>query len=231
LAKQTPSPLAAPWRELLTEGALRRMGRLASLSSAEVIAWIGEGSEAARPLAKNMECELRVFEDVSELEGTLEEEAAGLIVAPQMARAEGLDATLQRLRPFLRYDGTVGIVCRAWLLEQVPSAVRDFFGRQHAGELRTTKETLANLEQQGYEPLTVELLPEDDWVEHYRRLGESLAKMAPEGVRASESLSADSEELALFSAGGRTTTTLGLFVGRRLDPDAGPRWPRRGFSD
>jgi hypothetical protein len=221
----------APWHELLSEGALRRMSRLASLENGEVIAWIGEGSEAAKPLAKTLSCDLRVFEDVSALEEDLEEGEAALIVAPEMARLTGFDASLAQLRTYLRFDGTVGLVCRAWLGGEVPAPVRDFFGRRHAGELRAVKETLSSLGPQGYEPLTVELLPEEAWVEHYRLLGDALAKLSPNDVRASEALLADSEELTLLTAQGRTTTTLGLFVGRRLDPDAPPRWPRRGFAD
>ncbi len=217
--------------ELLSEGALRRMGRLASLESGEVIAWIGQGSEAAKPLAKHVGCELQVFEAVSDLQSALEDEAAALIVAPELARLIGLDAALTQLRPYLRFDGTVGLVCRAWLGDGVSPAVRDFYGRHHAGELRSVKETLLGLGPLGYEPLTVELVPQEAWVEHFRGLGEALAQIPPDEVRASETLTADSEELALFTADGQAANTLGVFVGRRLDPDAPPRWPRRGFSE
>jgi hypothetical protein len=230
LSEQTPSSSESPWRELVTEGALRRMGRLASLGEAEVIAWIGEGSAAAEPLAKNLECKLRTFEDLAAFEAAHEEDDIGLIVAPELARARGFEHSLQQLRSHLRFDGTVGLICRAWLQDAVSGAVRDFYGRQHAGELRSVKETLASMSPQGFEPLTVELLPEEVWGEHYRHLGVTLAKIPPEELKDSESLRTASEELLLNTTHGRETT-LGLFVGRRLDPDAPPRWPRRGFSD
>jgi hypothetical protein len=239
LSEQTPSspssptfPSAgdSPWRDLLTEGSLRRMGRLASVGAGEVIAWIGEGNKVAQPLAKNLECELHTFEDLAAFEAESGEEEIALIVAPDLARQLGLEQSLQQLRPYLRFDGAMGLVCRAWLQDEVSGAVRDFYGRHHAGELRSVKDTLASVGPLGYEPLTVELLPEEVWAEHYRRLGVELAKTTPEQLRDSEALLAASEELLLNTTHGRETT-LGLFVGRRLDPDAPPRWPRRGFSD
>jgi hypothetical protein len=224
-------PLSPPWVDLVDESALRRLARLASLESGEVIAWIGDGGEAAKPWAKEVGCKLRVFADTAEFEAQIAEEEAALVVSPEAARTVGFDETLGKVRRYLRFDGAVGLVCRAFLGKEVPPRVRDFFGRHHAGELRAVKDTLSRFGAQGYEPLTVEILPEEVWVEYYRRLGEALATETPEGIEKSETLTAQSEELALFTAAGRTATTLGLFVGRRLDPDAPPRWPRRGFSD
>jgi hypothetical protein len=230
LSERAANPLEAPWRELVTEGALRRMARLASLGEGEVIAWIGEGSIAAKPLAKNLECELHTYEDLSAFEAGHKDGEIGLIVAPELAPKEGFELSLQKLRPHLRFDGTVGLVCRAWMQESVSGPVREFYGRHHAGDLHSVKETLAGLGSLGFEPLTVELLPEEVWSEHYRKLGVDLAKNSPEQMRESEALLIANEELLLNTSHGRETT-LGLFVGRRLDPDAPPRWPRRGFSD
>ena len=230
MSERAANSLEAPWRELVTEGALRRMGRLASLGEGEVIAWIGEGSVAAKPLAKNLECELLAFDDLGTFEAKHKDGEIGMIVAPQLAGKEGFEPLLQKLRPHLRFDGTVGLVCRAWMQESVSGPVREFYGRHHAGDLRSVKETLAVLGPLGYEPLTVELLPEEVWSEHYRKLGVDLAKVTPEQMRESEALLIANEELLLNTSHGRETT-LGLFVGRRLDPDAPPRWPRRGFSD
>lgn len=230
MSERTPSSTDSPWRELLTEGTARRMGRLASLGSGEVVAWIGEGSTVARPLVKNLECELRTYEALESFEAEGGNQEIGLIVAPELASRQGLEESLQQLRPHLRFDGVVGLICRAWLQDEVSGAVRDFYGRQHAGELRSVKETFASMGPHGYEPLTVELLPEEVWAEHYRRLGVELAKTSPEQLRESESLLAANEELLLNTTHGREST-LGLFVGRRLDPDAPPRWPRRGFSE
>jgi hypothetical protein len=226
---RSPSSTDSPWRDLLTEGALRRMGRLASLGEGEVVAWIGEGDAAVKPLVKNLDCKLHAFDDLAAFEADGGDEI-GLIICPELARQQGFDQSLQQLRRHLRFDGAVGLVCRAWLQDEVSGAVRDFYGRQHQGEIRSVKETLSSMGPQGFEPLTVELLPQDVWVEHYRQLGVTLAKVSPQEMRESEELLTANEELLLNTTHGRETT-LGLFVGRRLDPDAPPRWPRRGFSE
>jgi hypothetical protein len=206
------------------------MGRLASLDGGEALAWIGEGHSAAQRLLRDVACTLKTFPDLAAFEAEGGTEDYGLIVAPDLARELGFEVSLQRLRSRLRFDGAVGLICRAWLQDEVGREVRDFYQRQNAGELRSVKKTLASLGQHGYEPLTAELLPEDLWAEHYRRLGVLLANTSEEQIGASELLRVASEELLLNTTHAREST-LGLFVGRRLDPDAPPRWPRRGFSD
>jgi hypothetical protein len=85
--------------------------------------------------------------------------------------------------------------------------------------VRSVKAALGRMAALGFEPLTCELLGEPELSDHDREL----LSEAQRGTKG--------EATAEAQAGVHHGISLGLVVGRRIDPGAPPRWPRRGGGE
>jgi hypothetical protein len=212
-AGEAPKP---PWRDLFTEDALRRLVRLAALRDGEKVVWIGAADDRS---AKELE---RLSELPVERRASLDGLAAqrhGLIVAPELVAERGLDAALGLIRPPLETDGVCALVVRVFVGSEAPEPLRKHWEAKLKDQLRSVKATIARLSALGFEPMTCELLGEPALSEHDAKL---LAE-AQRGAQGGASAEA--------KAGVRHGTALGLLIGRRVEPGAPPRWPRRGGGE
>jgi hypothetical protein len=211
---------ASPWREIFTEAVLRRLVRVAALREDEPRVWLGSGGDkAAKQLERIAEGHVQVRADLEGIAGR----TLGLIVAPEIVGQLGLEGALRTLRPALETDGVVAVVARARVRTEVPELLR-LHWEQNGGPVLSMMGTLARFSAAGFEPLTVELLTEPILTPHERELLEEGAHSSdPNGHATAASWRAG----RTFSGG----IGLGLFVGRRLESGAPPRWPRRGGTD
>ncbi len=170
----------------------------------------------------------------SELPGIGEGEVA-LLQAHGLADALGFERAAAGLRGLLAFDGILVLYARSWLRERVPEPVRSFWSSRSAGEIRTVKGTLALLPALGFEPICCELVSAAAWDEHYAQSEARLAALASGAAPSTpmgRALEALRDEIRIHhEAGGRAASTIGCFVGRRLEPNSPPRWPRRGASE
>jgi hypothetical protein len=204
------------WRGLFGEDALRRLARLAGLGETERVVWLAKGEErAAVALEKVIG---RAVETREGLEG-IEPDALGLLVAPDLAHERGLDAALSLVRPVLEIDGVFATVTRVFVGADVPEPLKAYWDKKQPEAVRSVKATLGRLAALGFEPLTCELVEEPTLSEHDRELL-SEARRGAKG-----------EATAEAEAGIHHGVSHGLVVGRRVDPGAPPRWPRRGGGE
>lgn len=206
-----------PWRELLCDGALRRLARLSALRTEDAVLWLGRGGEkAVKVIEKIVPCQ-------AETQGSLagiEEQSLSLVIAPELASERGLDVALGLLRSLLAPDGVAAVVVRAFVGTEVPEPLRAFWAKKLPEPLRTLKETLSRFSALGFEPLTTELLGEPSLAAHDEQLLAEACGSASGG-----------EALAEAAAGLHHGANLGLFIGRRVEFGAPPRWPRRGLAE
>ncbi len=246
--------------EAKREARMRRLGRLANLSPDSLVVHLGPELHHAVLWAKAFGCrtialdagpaldavareaealgvaqlvELRAADPLSR---AIEEisPAADLIFAQGLAAAVGFDEALAALRPSLVTDGLVALFQRAWVTAAVPAEVSGYWERHAVGAVRTIRDTLGRFTAGGYEPMTCELIPAQSWDEYYERAEAQLAALAsgagpetPEG----RALAELREEMPVHQQGGKLSTSVGCFVGRRVEPNSPPRWPRRGFGE
>ncbi|MHB1844476.1 MAG: hypothetical protein ACYCWW_06540 [Deltaproteobacteria bacterium] len=160
---------------------------------------------------------------------------AALIQARLLPEALGFERSAEGLRELLDIDGVLVLYARTWLCAEVPGPVRELWERRAHGPIRSVKETLALFPALGFEPMTCEVVAASAWDEHYAQSEARLAALASgAGLHTplGEALEALREEIRVHhEAGGRATSSIGCFVGRRVEPDSPPRWPRRGASE
>ncbi len=192
------------------------MLRLAGFTSEGRIAWIGESPDRSAQALEQLSgrtVELRA--DVESLGAV----GWGMIVSPGLALERGLEAAIKTLRPLLETDGLLVVVGRVFVGSEVPGPLAAHWNTTLPEPVRTVKDSLAQFAAQSCEPLTCELLGEPTLSEHDRQLV-AAATRATSG-----------EALAEAASGVRHGTSLGLLVGRRIEPGAPPRWPRRGGGE
>ncbi|MHB8417108.1 MAG: hypothetical protein ACYDCL_03465 [Myxococcales bacterium] len=259
-ALRGPARLALVEAEPKREARLRRLGRLANLSPESLVAHLGPSLsqvtlwptvfgcrtiavDAAAPLeALRKEASLlRVDERVEWREGDPLARApkelspaADLIFAQGLAAAIGFDEALAAMRPSLVTDGLLAVFQRTWITRDVPAGVRQYWEAHSVGPVRTVRDTLGRFAAGGYEPMTCELVPAQAWDEHYERAEAQLAALAsgagPE-TEEGRALLELREEIRVHQEGGKLSASVGCFVGRRVEPNSPPRWPRRGFGE
>jgi len=201
----------SPWRDLLELDALRRLARLASLRASEKAVWLGPGGERSVEMLRDLsECRTEMR---ATLEG-LEQRSLSLVIAPELVARAGFDGALAELRPFLETDGVAVLVARTFVGPDLPAPVRGFWETKQGGTLKSVKAFLARFAALGFEPLTSEILAEPGLSEHDRELLDAEPSTAQEPA-----------------GGSRRGTSLGLFVGRRVEAASPPRWPRRGGAE
>ncbi len=243
------------------EARLRRLGRMAGLRQESLAVFLGPDVHDAALWSRLFGCKTIVVDSDAAALQRLERDAealgignllslhemdplapelpdddagANLVVAQGLATALGFDAAAEALRPRLGADGIVALFARTWVVPAVSDEVRSLWEARAKGPIRTVRETLERLSQIGYEPMACELVPASAWDEYYVKQDGFLAAMAsgagPE-TEAGRALASLREESRVHEAGGRTSASAGWFVGRRVEPDSPPRWPRRGFGE
>ena len=258
---RTPARLAEVESESRREARLRRLGRLADLRPESITAYLGPGVQKAALWARLWGCKTIVIDSdpvalealgrdaeqlgVAELLTIHERDPASpkrpeitppaeLIFAQGLAAAVGFDAGVEAMRPLLVTDGLLALFQRAWITPEVPDDVRRYWEAHTVGKIRTIKETMERFAELGFEPMTCELIPSQAWDEHFERVDTQLTTLSsgdgPE-TEVGKALAALREEQRVHQGGGRGSTSLGCFVGRRVEPDSPPRWPRRGFGE
>ncbi|HUB05390.1 MAG TPA: hypothetical protein VMB50_00225 [Myxococcales bacterium] len=246
--------------EAKREARVRRIGRLATLSPESLVVHLGPEVRHATLWAQVFGCRTLVIDAPPALEALRREAqalgvaellelregdplareqpeltpAADLILAQGLAAAIGFDEALAALRPSLVTDGLLAVFQRAWITSDVAAEVKRYWEAHSAGPVRTLRDTLGQFTRAGYEPMTCELVPAPAWDEYYERADARLAALAsgagaetPEG----RALADLREEMRIHEQGGRVATSIGCFVGRRVEPNSPPRWPRRGFGE
>lgn len=243
------------------EAQLRRLGRLAGLRPESVTAYLGPGVERAGLWAKLFGCRTVVVDrdpaglaelgrnadrlgvakllsihelDPLDPQATAVPEGCDLILAQGLAGAVGFDAALETLRKRLATYGLLAVYQRAWITRQVSPEVRRYWEPRTVREIRTVRDTLERFPALGLEPITCELVPARAWDEHYERVEGQLAALCaldgPE-TEVGRALAATREAQRVHQAGGKDCTSIGCFVGRRVEPGAPPRWPRHGSGE
>lgn len=255
-----PARLALLEGEVKREARIRRLGRLANLSQDSLVVHLGPELRQAALWAQLFGCRTIAIDPGPAL-GALREEAealgvaelmelregdplaraqpeispaADLIFAQGLAAAIGFDEALAALRPSLVTDGLLVVFQRAWITPDVPPEVRRYWEAHSVGPIRTLRDTLGQFTRSGYEPMTCELTPAAVWDDHYERADAQLAALSsgagPE-TEEGRALAELREERRIHQEGGRLSTSAGCFVGRRVEPNSPPRWPRRGFGE
>lgn len=87
----------------------------------------------------------------------------------------GFSTALSTWEPAIQRNGFAVVNELAWLREQVPDAVREFFRRGYP-DMRSVAEILAIAERSGFKVLSNYTLPEKAWVEDYYDILEPRAK-------------------------------------------------------
>jgi hypothetical protein len=256
-----PARLVAVESEGKREARLRRLGRLSDLRPESLTVYLGPGVQKAGLWSRLFGCKTIVVDSdpvalaalardaeqlgVSDLVAIQELDPlsakqpeisppAELIFAQGLASAVGFDAALEAMRPLLVTDGLLAVFQRAWITPNVPDEVRRYWEAHTVGPIRTIKETMERTTQLGFEPMTCELVPAQAWDEHFERVEAQLSALSANGGSETEigkALARLHEEQKIHQAGGRGSTSLGCFVGRRVEPNSPPRWPRRGFGE
>ncbi len=258
-ALRGPARLVTVESEGKREARLRRLGRLASLRPESLAVYLGPGVQRAAIWSRLYSCKTLVVDsdpvavaslmkDAEQLEVTdlltvVEADPlspkrteiappADLIFTQGLASAVGFDAAVEAMRPLLITDGLLAVVERTWITPAVPDDVRRHWEAHTVGTIRTIKETLERFAQLGFEPMTCELVPAQAWDEHFERIEAQLQALSTGAdSEAGKALVLLREEQKVHDAGGRGSTSLGCFVGRRIEPNSPPRWPRRGFGE
>ncbi len=258
---RSPARLAEVESDARREARLRRLGRLADLRPESLTAYLGPGVQKAGLWARLWGCPTVVIDSdpvalealgrdaeqlgVTKLLTILERDPlspvrpeisppAELIFAQGLASAVGFDAAVEAMRPLLVTDGLLALFQRTWITSDVPDEVKRYWEAHTVGKIRTIKDTLERFAELGFEPMTCELIPAQAWDEHFERVDAQLTTLsAGDGpdTAVGKALAALHEEQRVHQAGGRGSTSLGCFVGRRVEPDSPPRWPRRGFGE
>ena len=213
---EQPSAPRPPWRNLFGEDALRRLLRVAALGEEERVVWLGKREDH---VAVGLEQVMGRPVEARDALDAIEERALGLLVAPELAHELGLDAALKLARPKLETDGVIATVARVFVGAEVPEPLKAYWDKKQPEAVRSVKAALARMAALGFEPLTCELLKEPELSEHDREL----LSEARRGVRGEATAEAES--------GIHHGISLGLVVGRRVEPGSPPRWPRRGGGE
>jgi hypothetical protein len=195
---------------------LRRLVRMTALAETQRVVWLGKPAD--RSAAALEEIVSRSVEAREGLEG-IEERSIGLLVAPELGHDKGLEGAFAAARAVLETDGVVATVVRVFLGAEVPEPLKSYWAKKQPGGVRSVKSAFGRVSAAGFEPLTCELLEEPALSEHDREL----LSEAKRGVRG--------EAVVEAEAGLRHGVSLGLVVGRRIEPGSPPRWPRRGGGE
>jgi hypothetical protein len=113
----------------------------------------------------------------------------------------GVEQGLQRWRPYLKKRGYVGFSDVAWLRDNPPDELRDFWNDSYPA-IRTIEHNEELIERTGFELREHFVLPESDWWdEYYCQIEEKLPGLIEENRKDESALrvvEAEQKEIDLF---------------------------------
>jgi SAM-dependent methyltransferase len=245
-----PFPLYVPpeaRRLFQSESLLRRFAQTAHWNEGASLLEL-HGSLGALAIAKALGCHLTIVEPEQRLADAIKERAKVVGVGDKVAvqqgavgslkfadrafdgifsfgRVLGLPAQVARQwRPSLAVGGRLGLTVMVRVGRQPNEKVLEAWKTRLGAAPVSPRETMMNIEAEGYEPELIESLGDGELDEYYRELEQVLAKTADTNAAGQQALK---DEIALHRTG-KTGVTIAFIIARRKEPGEKPPPSRDG---